>query len=61
MPRAGGTMSGNKPLRAGAAKINITPPVGTHLGGTCGILRGGEVVLERIMDETGLTLKELFK
>ena len=38
----------NSSLRAGAAKVDITPAPGTHLGGTWGTLRGGEVVLERI-------------
>jgi len=40
--------AGTTQFRAGAAKVDITPAAGTHLGGSWGTLRGAEVVLERI-------------
>lgn len=46
-------------LHAGAAAIDLTPPAGTHLGGTWGRLRPG--ALERIVAASGALLKELYK
>jgi neutral ceramidase len=35
-------------LRAGAAMIDVTPPAGTHLGGTWGTLRRAETLADRL-------------
>lgn len=35
-------------FRAGAARVDITPPAGTHLGGTWGTLRRAEILCDRL-------------
>lgn len=49
-------------LKAGAARVDVTPPLGTHLAGSAGFLREGKVVLERlfaralVLEQDGRTL-----
>lgn len=49
-------------LKAGAAMIDVTPPAGTHLGGTWGTLRRAEILADRlyaralVVEQAGRTL-----